>query len=497
MTVGKSGSRMTATVNPIEIPNIQRYHFEISLSGSNCNKYPAKQHARKVAARLGVTTGLIYLEGQPTVLVEDSDQPVPFRQRRYFYYLSGVDEPDCRLTYDIKSDTLTLYLPSYDLRHVIYNGQGLTPEDALQKYDIDQARYIDSLSSEIASWVQRHDLNSDIFVLHASQTPPSTNGARIDATRLQPVMDALRAIKDPYEIDMIRKANIVSGLAHTEVLRHIGKMSNEAEIAGLFLNVCTAHGAPKQAYEIIAASGENAAVLHYIKNNQPFKNRQLVCLDAGAEFNCYASDVTRTFPLNPNGEWPSPEARNIYRAVERMQEECIKRIKPGVRFAHLHVLAHRIAVEELLKLGILKGGTVEELLASGVSTSFFLHGLGHHIGLEVHDVSEKPIMAQDDGEVPSVLAPTMVRSPCTLSAAPLEPGMIVTVEPGIYFSSAALRSAKTLPIAQYISFDVVERYLPVGGVRIEDDILVTPDGYENLTTAPKGERALEIIRNSH
>lgn len=345
--------------------------------------------------------------------------------------------------------------------------------------------------------MQRHDLNSDIFVLHASQTPPSTNGARIDATRLQPVMDALRAIKDPYEIDMIRKANIVSGLAHTEVLRHIGKMSNEAEIAGLFLNVCTAHGAPKQAYEIIAASGENAAVLHYIKNNQPFKNRQLVCLDAGAEFNCYASDVTRTFPLNPNGEWPSPEARNIYRAVERMQEECIKRIKPGVRFAHLHVLAHRIAVEELLKLGILKGGTVEELLASGVSTSFFLHGLGHHIGLEVHDVSEKPIMAQDEGEVPSVLAPTMVRSPCTLSAAPLEPGMIVTVEPGIYFSSAALRSAKTLPIAQYISFDVVERYLPVGGVRIEDDILVTPDGYENLTTAPKGERALEIIRNSH
>lgn len=81
-----------------------------------------------------MTTGLIYLEGQPTVLVEDSDQPVPFRQRRYFYYLSGVDEPDCRLTYDIKSDTLTLYLPSYDLRHVIYNGQGLTPEDALQKY---------------------------------------------------------------------------------------------------------------------------------------------------------------------------------------------------------------------------------------------------------------------------------------------------------------------------------------------------------------------------
>lgn len=313
-----------------------------------------------------------------------------------------------------------------------------------------------------------------------------------------PAIDACRGIKDEHEISLIRRANEISTLAHTQVLRNIRRLRNEAEVEGVFVNTCFSHLAKNQSYAIIAASGENAAVLHYSKNDESFGDRQMMCLDAGAEFHCYACDVTRTFPLH-DGSWPSVEAESIYRAVESMQEECIRRIAPGVRFLDLHLLAHMIAIDKLTKLGILKGGSSEEIRESGASTVFYPHGLGHHVGLEVHDVSEESITAQHGQREPSVyesvIIPYSTLSPCTLSAPVLESGMVVTVEPGIYFSRPALDNARRLPnVAKHIDFDVVARYMSVGGVRIEDDILVTPDGYENLTTAPKGDKALEIIR---
>jgi Xaa-Pro dipeptidase len=163
----------------------------------------------------------------------------------------------------------------------------------------------------------------------------------------------------------------------------------------------------------------------------------------------------------------------------------------------VHIHASVVAVEELLKLGVFKeGNSVDEIMASGAISVFFPHGLGHHVGLEVHDVSEQSIMAATDLS-PRARARGFLMQPASMmSAALLEENMIVTVEPGIYFNRLALKNAQTLPIARFIDFDVVERYSALGGVRIEDDILVTADGYENLTTAPKGEKALDIIRKS-
>lgn len=318
-------------------------------------------------------------------------------------------------------------------------------------------------------------------------------------------MNAARGVKDAHEIELIRRANVISGLAHRAVLEEIGQMTNESDIAGLFLERCVTHGAPNQSYGIIAASGENGATLHYMKNNEEFGNRLTVCLDAGAEYQCYASDVTRTFPISATGQWPTTEARDVYAAVERMQEECIRMIKPGVRFRDVHQHASRVAAEELLKLGVLrKCGSVNEILDSGVVSVFFPHGLGHHVGLEVHDVSKDSIMATTESSVVVVgrkRTATFLMQPAStamasISATPLEENMIVTVEPGIYFNRLALQNARTLPIARFIDFEVVERYYAIGGVRIEDDILVTAEGYENLTTAPKGEEALHIIRQS-
>lgn len=417
------------------------------------------------------------------------------------------------MTYEIQTDRLTLYIPNFDLHRAIWNGPTVTKDEAQARYDVDEVYYFASLGGHLMRWVGEHNNSSSpVYVLHDSQKPSLPPSFRdqlcCDAEQLQHAMDTARGVKDDYEIQLIRQANLISGLAHRKVLENIRHMTNEAEIEGLFLDVCVSHNAKSQSYSIIAGSGENAAVLHYIRNNEPLKGQQLVCLDAGAEWNCYASDVTRTFPLT--GAWPSPHARDIYRLVEQMQEECIRRIKPGVRFLNLHVLAHHIAIEGLQRLGILRNGTVEEIRESGASKVFFPHGLGHHVGLEVHDVSGRELTAldqnqdQDEDRMISVYesilaAPSMMRqqyhSPCTLSAPVLEEGMVVTVEPGIYFSRLALANAQQQQpvLAKYVDFDVARAYLPVGGVRIEDDILVTARGYENLTTAPKGDAMLKII----
>lgn len=371
----------------------------------------------------------------------------------------------------------------------------MTKEEAEQKYDVDRVQYHASLERDLEKWARKCNQPYPVYILHDSEKPtvPSVN-FELNAKQLLPAMNAARGVKDGHEIQMIRQANEISGLAHRRVLENIQRMSNEAEIEGLFLDTCISHGAKNQSYEIIAGSGENAATLHYVKNNEPLKGRQLVCLDAGAEWNCYASDVTRTFPMA--GQWPSTHARSIYRLVEKMQEECIKRIKKGVRFLDLHVLAHNIAIEGLLELGIFRCGSVDEIRDSGASKVFFPHGLGHNVGLEVHDVSEESIMALERAHGYSpVLTPAACLSPCTLSAPVLDEGMIVTVEPGLYFSRPALANAQKESLAKYINFELVREYIPVGGVRIEDDILVTANGYENLTTAAKGGKMLDIIHH--
>ena len=278
-------------------------------------------------------------------------------------------------------------------------------------------------------------------------------------------------------------------------MKHIRRFKNESQIEGIFTDACISKKA-KQSYGVIAGSGENASMLHYMKNDEPLKGRQFVCLDAGAEVECYASDVTRTFPISA-GTWPSQEAKEIYSIIETMQESCIARLKPGVKMIDLHNLAHQLAIDGLLKLGILHNAPPTELFAMGTSRGFFPHGLGHHLGLEVHDVLGIPILRYEERNSMVSDSATNNLPPSILEQPKLEEGMVITIEPGIYFSRYELeRAYLSSPIhSGFINREVLDRYWAVGGVRIEDDILITADGYENLTTAPKGEAAMEIIRD--
>ncbi|KAF2843700.1 hypothetical protein M501DRAFT_924957 [Patellaria atrata CBS 101060] len=456
---------------------------------SPLEKYPAKHHAQRVAERLNVDNGLIYLPGMPTILLPDSDQPQPFRQLRYFYYLSGVNEPDCHITYDISRDILTLWIPEITPRQVIWFGRGSTIAEAFEKYDVDDVGYSSEVDQFLGDWLK--ESTGKIYTLHQyCQT-----SSRHDSTSLKPAMDACRVIKTPDEINLIKRANEITAHAHKAVLSNISSFRNETEVEAVFLDACISEGAKHQAYKIIAASGENASTLHYVKNDEPLEGRQLMCLDAGCEWHCYASDVTRTFPFSDS--WPSAEGKNIYDLVSEIQRVCIANLKPGVRFFDVHILAHRKVISGLKQLGIFHNGTDLEIFMAGTSLAFFPHGLGHHVGLEVHDVSDVPLMAMDVQCGIPVYKPDMCKSPVHPSSGALREGMVVTVEPGIYFSRYAL-STVYLPSpihSKYINKDVLVKYLPVGGVRIEDDILITANGHENLTTAPKGDEMLQIIRS--
>ncbi|KAI6911912.1 putative Xaa-Pro aminopeptidase [Hortaea werneckii] len=529
--------------------------------GGPVNKFPAKAHARRVADALSSSSsfsnssaGVIIVTAAQSRPWPDSDMPAPFRQARDFYYLTGCNEPGCCVVYDIKQDRLTLWLPAIDQSRVVWTGRGSTVEEALDRYDIDEARYLTEESSPFARWldpgeaVYIHDEHDvlPLFVPHSLKHPVRQN-------RLKQAMDACRVIKDDHEIDLIRRANQISSEAHTAVFKSLHRFTNEAQVEATYMAHCIASHAKEQAYAPIAGSGPNGAILHYGANTADFDGAETLVLDAGCEVSCYASDVTRTVPINPShpGTWPSPESEQIYALVEKIQEACIAQLRPGKAFIEIAALARRMTLEGLLELGILKGD-VKEIEKWNTVSGFFPHGLGHHVGLDVHDVSpvlhppaspsartpptdyrgkdeleeyykleEEDECEEDECEedeswprhAEPAPAPDPVHSllsslwfhrnpPLSIlypfeAASLLRPGMVVTIEPGIYFNRFLLEQ-KFLSEpghSQFIDEDVLDRYWKVGGVRIEDDILITRDGYENLTPAPKGREMLGIIRN--
>lgn len=364
--------------------------------------------------------------------------------------MSGADFPDCALTYDLSTATLILWVPYVEPRQVLWYGRTPTPAECLSRLDVDDVRYAPKMSRYIS-----HTLSSSpcptLYLLHPSHRPPlspeTARGVRVDAAALLPRMDAARVVKTKYEVAMIRRANAISSAAHRRVAKKLLTFKNEREIEAVFRAECALRGAKNQAYAPIAGSGINAATLHYEDNDQELKGRELVVVDAGCEFDLYASDVTRTLPLS--GRF-SDQAGAIYGIVEKMQNECIAAVKPGVPFYKLHLHAAAVAVSGLLRLGVLRGGSAGEIFKAGTVAGFFPHGLGHHIGLETHDVSGPERLLLRGAEAGSkaagvegrrarreVVTPEDVRGflpwagPAPRGRQRLEKNMVVTIEPGM------------------------------------------------------------------
>ncbi|KAF5012669.1 hypothetical protein FDECE_1300 [Fusarium decemcellulare] len=452
--------------------------FEALLRG----KYPAKAHAQRAVQllrdKVPDATGFLYVESRASRLLEDSDELEPFRQRRHFYYLTGCDLRDCHFIYDISASKSILFIPPVNPEEVVWSGLPLSPEEALEAYDVDQVKTTTDLNNVLASLAPSP--NSTVYTIQdqvASHVKLAF--ANVDSFTLKPILDQCRVVKDDYEVAMIRKANYISSLGHEAIMKQVSKASNEMQLEAAFLGHCVAHGAKKMAYPSIVAAGRAGAILHYEANDRPLKGKQNLLVDAGAEWNNYSSDITRTFPLS--GKF-TKESREIYDVVYKMHTESIAMIKAGVQWEDVHLLAHEVAIEGLLQLGILKG-TKEHIFKAQTSLAFFSHGLGHFLGLDTHDVGGNANF-EDKNKYFQYLR----------TRGPLPAGSIVTVEPGIYFCEYIIRPyLEDERHKQFIDPEVLNRYWDVGGVRIEDNVLVTATGIKNLTVAIKDPDQMEAM----
>ena len=269
------------------------------------------------------------------------------------------------------------------------------------------------------------------------------------------IIHEMRLVKTPDEIALMQRAASIAAEGHREAMRRARPGMREYEIEALVEYVFRKNGASGPAYTSIVGAGANATILHYINNDAELRDGDLLLIDAGAEYESYASDITRTFPVN--GRFTDAQ-RDIYELVLRAQEECIARVRPGVTMDELHEHSVEVLTEGMVRLGLLEGDPAE-LIKEETYKKFYMHRLGHYIGMDVHDVGRYHVEDQ--------------------KSRPVVAGVVMTVEPGLYIAA----DAEGVP----------EKYRGIG-VRIEDDVLVTPEGHSVLThEAPKQIEEIESL----
>ncbi|OOF54096.1 Xaa-Pro aminopeptidase [Rodentibacter genomosp. 2] len=385
----------------------------------------------------------------------NNDCTFPFRQDSYFWYLTGFNEPNAALLLvkTAQSEKAIIFLRPRDPLLETWNGRRLGIERAPQKLKIDEAYSIDDFSVVFPKITKNLTALYYMPEFHLWGNKLLSESA-VNFTEIldwQPMISEMRLIKSPNEIRLMQQAGQISALAHIRAMQKTRPNRFEYEIESEILHEFNRHGARFASYNSIIAGGDNACILHYTENDQPLKEGDLVLIDAGCEFAMYAGDITRTFPVN--GKFTQAQ-REIYDLVLKAQKRAIELLVPGNSIKAVNDEVIRIKVQGLVELGILHGN-VEELIEQKTYRQFYMHGLGHWLGLDVHDVGEY-------GEERSRT---------------LEVGMVITVEPGLYISEDA---------------DVPEQYKGIG-VRIEDNLLMTEYGNKILTAAVPKE--IEEIEN--
>ena len=384
----------------------------------------------------------------------NADSAYAFRQESNFYYFSGFCEPTSLIAIVNNKDGIStiIFVPPKDKLREIWDGYRAGPIGAVDDFLFDKAydnTQIDTVMPDI--------LNGSNQVLYAIGKKSGFDQKVIDWTtqagskdrhsKSINIIDAssllgnARLIKDDHEISLMRKACDISAEAHIEAMKSVKSIDSEQHIESLYCNEFSKRGGRFQAYTPIVAGGENACTLHYVENNQNLKKSDLLLVDAGCEYEMYASDITRTFPVS--GKF-SDEQLKIYEIVLEAMNAAIDQVKPGNDIMQPQEISERVITEGLIRIGLLEGDP-EELHKSGAFKEFYMHKIGHWLGLDVHDAGD--YMEGDE-------------------FMKFKPGMVTTIEPGIYISS---------------SMDVDDKWKGIG-VRIEDDILVTKDGNENLTS---------------
>ena len=400
------------------------------------------------------------------VQFRNADSAFPFRQESSFYYFSGFCEPSSLIAIVNNKDGIQsiIFVPPKDKLKEIWDGYRAGPIGAVNEFLFDKAfdnTQIDTMLPDILHGSEqvlypigkKHGFDQKVIdwtTAAASKDRHSKSLNIIDATSL---IGNSRVIKDEHEISLIKKACDISAEAHIAAMKSVKDGDSEQYIESMYIHEFSKRGGRFPAYIPIVAGGENACVLHYVENNQILKGSDLLLVDAGCEYEMYAADITRTFPVS--GKF-SEEQLKIYEVVLDAMNAAIESVKEGNSIMEPQEISEKVITEGLVKIGLLDGDP-EELHKAGAYKDFYMHKIGHWLGLDVHDAGD--YMEGDE-------------------FMKFKPGMITTIEPGIYISS---------------SMNVDDKWKGIG-VRIEDDILVTKDGNENLTKkVPSDPHEIELL----
>ena len=399
------------------------------------------------------------------------DTEFKFRQDSDFWYLTGFTEPDAIAVIDPSAKKpFTLYVRPRDPLMETWFGRRQGVEGAVKNFGADRAFSIEKFPADLGKLLDGHDklyyrfavdrdLDQQILGYFTEQRvrriktayPPHTI---IDPT---PILGHMRLHKDKKEVEYMQKAGDIAAEAHILAMQKVKPGMNEGQVESLMEAYMKDKGASGVAYNSIIGGGDNATILHYVENNMPLNDGDLILIDAGAEYQGYASDITRTFPVN--GKYTQAQ-REIYDVVLDVQKQCIDFTVAGNEYHKRQEFSIELLTEGMKKLGLLKGKT-KELIKKRSYLKYYMHGVGHFLGLDVHDAGRYYLDQK------------------ATASRPFAPGMVLTVEPGLYIPP----DDKSAP----------SKYRGIG-VRIEDDILVTKDGNHNLTSkVPKEIDEIEAI----
>uniref|UniRef100_A0A061RJ50 Xaa-Pro dipeptidase n=1 Tax=Tetraselmis sp. GSL018 TaxID=582737 RepID=A0A061RJ50_9CHLO len=383
-------------------------------------------------------------------------------------------------------------MPRLPPEHAVWMGPIDSPDQVQTKYGVDEVHYVDEMITVLATAKPPvlHLLSGTNSDSSLRIEPPTFDGMDkfvVETETLHRVLTECRVRKTPLEIEVMRYANRIASEAHIKAMRECRPGMMEYQLESAFLSHCYSAGGCRHApYTPICASGPNGAVLHYghaaAPNNRQLQDGDMMLCDMGCEYHGYDSDITVSFPVS--GKFTEDQSA-VYRAVLDASRAVIASIRPGVKWPDMHGLALRKILEGLKRGGFVQGD-VDAMMEKDLGALFMPHGLGHLIGLDTHDVGGYGPGLPERIDRPSYRALRMARE--------LEEGMVVTVEPGCYFNSFLLLPAlEDEDLKGFLVKDRIASRLGSGGVRIEDDVVVTADGCENLTDVPREPEDVEAV----
>ena len=397
----------------------------------------------------------------------NADSSYAFRQDSNFWYLTGFNEAEATLvvlTDNSKTAKSIAFVPEKDKLKEIWDGYRAGPEGAVKDHGFDEAYNNSEINDQLPELLKGRDrvfypvgknagLDQNIIEWIKTAKSKDRHSSAIDIADASSKVGNQRLIKDAYEIDLMKKACRISAESHVEAMKFVKPGMTEQEMEAFYLYEFAKRGGRFSAYTPIVAGGENACVLHYVENSKPLLDGDLLLVDAGCEYDFYASDITRTFPVS--GKFTDAQLA-IYEVVLEAESKAIAAVSVNNNVMDAQIISEKVVTQGLIDLGILKG-SLDDLHAKGAFKEFYMHKIGHWLGIDVHDAGD---YMEDDQFMQ------------------FKPGMVTTIEPGIYIPSSA---------------NVDDKWKGIG-IRIEDDILVTPDGNENLTEyVPSDPKEIEAL----